>query len=521
VRRSPRLQRLLILVLLLPAWGCATLPDNSGKPVSYALTDTQDTRLAALSDALGSDASTTSGFYLLDSGIDAFVARAVLALAAERSIDAQYYLFHDDMTGALLLHQLVKAADRGVRVRLLVDDMAMGGREIGAAILDAHPNMAVRFINPFSRNVGRWSQFVTRFGSVTRRMHNKSFTVDNQATIVGGRNIGDEYFEANPDLMFGDLDVLAAGPVVGEVSASFDSYWNSPLAYPAGLLAKQMPTPEETDAAWAAFNARIDGYADTPYIKALKNSDLANRLRENRFDLSPGEAVVVSDSPEKLTEDRSQAQYHLAPQLAPFFQDIDNELIIFSPYFVPGEEGTAFFTDLVARGIRVRILTNSLASNDVGLVHAGYDRYRRDLLRGGVELYELNKKISKEEKQQKKHPHGSSTASLHAKSFVFDRQLVFIGSLNLDPRSFVENTEIGVVIQSKAIAERMARGFDEEIDQVAFRLELVRNARGGEDIRWHGLVDGAPATFDVDPYTSGWQRFGIALMGLLPIESQL
>lgn len=501
--------------------GCATLPDNAARQATYAVQDTADTRVGRLVAPMVAAHPGQSGFHLLGSGLDAFVARAVLAQAAERSIDAQYYLLHDDMTGALFLDQLLQAADRGVRVRLLVDDMDLAGRDMGAALLDSHPNMEVRIFNPFSRRTNRITQFITRLGSVTRRMHNKSFTVDNQTTILGGRNIGDEYFEANPDLMFGDLDVWGVGPVARAVSTSFDRFWNSPLAYPALRLTGQTPTPKIRAERTAAFKKDIDAYAQSEYITALGQSDLAGRMRGAAVEFAWGSADVVSDSPEKISSDRSRTEYHLAPQLAPYFDGLEKELIIFSPYFVPGPEGTAFLTDQVKRGVRVRILTNSLASNDVGLVHAGYDRYRRALLRGGVELYELNKKPTSEEKSETHGIGGSSKASLHAKSFVFDRQHVFIGSLNLDPRSVIENTEIGVVIQSQEIGEGMGAYFDENIDTIAFRLELVTAGRNKGDMLWHGYVDGSPETFDADPYTSFWQRLGIALMGVLPIESQL
>ena len=233
----------ILIAGIFVACGCASLPDNTDRATSYAYTNTADTFLGR--DLMKKTAANPgkSGFRLLESGLDAFVARAVLAHVAEKSIDAQYYLFHDDLTGKLFMDQLLKAADRGVRVRLLVDDMDLEGRDLGAAALDSHPNMEVRLFNPFSRKTGRLSQLVTRLGTVTRRMHNKSFTVDNQVTILGGRNIGNEYFEARPDLAFADLDVMAIGPVVSRVSGSFDKYWNSPLAYPAAAISKQQPTP--------------------------------------------------------------------------------------------------------------------------------------------------------------------------------------------------------------------------------------------------------------------------------------
>jgi putative cardiolipin synthase len=509
-------------VLIFMIAGCATLPKNFERPVSYAYTNTKDT---ALGRAIAGERAANpgkSGFYLLGSGLDAFVARAALSRNAERSIDVQYYLYHNDLVGKLFTDLLLKAADRGVRVRLLVDDMDLAGRDFGAAAIDSHPNIEVRIFNPFSRNVGRISQFVTRMGSVTRRMHNKTFTVDNQFSILGGRNIGNEYFDADPDLAFADLDVMAIGPVVKQVSSVFDRYWNSELAYPVSVLLKgEPPTPEKVEEFRRKLNKYMADQSDSEYLRALGNSELSNKFRKDHIDFKWGGAEVVFDQPEKLLHDFSETQYHLSPMLKPYFKGIEKELIIFSPYFVPGKSGTALLTKLVQRGVRVRILTNSLASNDVGLVHAGYKKYRKDLLRGGIELYELNKKLTRKQRKDKKGKGGSSKASLHAKSFVFDRKQVFIGSLNLDPRALLHNTEIGIVIKAPEIAEEMTKWFEENIEQLAFRLKLKKDENGSEKLLWHGMVNGKKHTFDVDPYTGFWRRFGIGVMSILPIESQL
>lgn len=511
----------VFLLTLLMISGCPTLPKGFERPESHAYTDTANTTYGkSVSDRAAAHPG-KSGFLLLGNGLDAFVARAVLAHYAERSIDVQYYLYHNDLVGRLFTDQLLKAADRGVRVRLLVDDMGLVGRDLGAAVMDSHPNMEVRIFNPFSRKTSRLSQFLTRMGSVTRRMHNKSFTVDNQATILGGRNIGNEYFEADPDLAFADLDVLAIGPVVNEVSASFDLYWNSELAYPASVLKGEPPTLEEIEQKRQQLNDFVAQQTDSEYLKALRNSNLANQIRRNQVRYYWGDSEVVYDQPEKILHSFDKTEYHLAPMLAPYFEGVQEELIIFSPYFVPGKEGTAFLSQLSQRGVRVRILTNSLASNDVGIVHAGYGKYRKALLRAGVELYEMNKKLTRKQRKEKKGIGGSSKASLHAKSFVFDRKKVFIGSLNLDPRAVLHNTEIGVVLTSAGIANIMGDSFDRNIEQVTFRLELVKNENGTEKILWHGLVDGKPQTFDVDPYTGFWLRFGIGFLSILPIESQL
>jgi putative cardiolipin synthase len=514
---------IIILMIVLGVFlisGCATLPKDFERPESYAYTDTDNTRLGKdRRDEMRAHPG-QSGFLLLGNGLDAFVARALLAHGADRSIDVQYYLYHSDLVARLFTDQLLKAADRGVRVRLLVDDMDLEDRDLSVAAMDSHPNVEVRIFNPFSRKTGRISQLVTRMGSVTRRMHNKSFTVDNQVTILGGRNMGNEYFDADPDLAFSDLDVLCIGPVAQEVSTAFDLYWNSELAYPVSVLIGKQPTPEEIKQMRKELNEYIAKQVDSDYLKALRDSNLANTIRQNNVRYRWGEAVVFYDQPEKILHDFDKTEYHLVPKLAPYFEGVQEELIIFSPYFVPGKKGTAFLNQLSQRGVRVRILTNSLSSNDVGVVHAGYAKYRKNLLRGGVELYEMNKKLTRKQRKEKKGKYGSSTASLHAKSFVFDRKKVFIGSLNLDPRAIVHNTEIGVVLESTEIATGMSDWFDQHIEEVSFRLELNKES-GTEKLLWHGLVDGNQQTFDVDPYTGFWRRFGIGFLSILPIESQL
>lgn len=510
-----------IIAATLNVWGCAGLPTGFERPVSHALTHTQDSALGKFVAAKQKDFTGKSGFHLLPDGLDAFVARAVLARMAERSIDAQYYLYHHDLVGRLFSYVLIQAADRGVRVRLLVDDMDLAGRDLAATVMDAHPNIEVRIFNPFSRKSSRTLQFVTRMGSVTRRMHNKSFTVDNQMTILGGRNIGDEYFAADPALTFADLDVIAIGPVAREVSASFDQYWNSELAYPATVLRGEPPTDEEIRQKRKQLDAFVAAQADSDYMRALRHSSLYDLILQDQVTFRWGEANVVYDRPEKLQNDFEATRLHLSPQLAPYWEAVEEELIIFSPYFVPGKSGTAFLAGLARRGVRVRILTNSLASNDVGIVHAGYAKYRKDLLRAGVELYEMNRQLSSQQRRERKGPGGSSKASLHAKSFVFDRRLVFVGSLNLDPRALKHNTEIGVVISQEDIAAGMADWFDRNIAEIAFRLELVRQENGSDTILWHGIVDGEQKTFDADPYAGFWRRLGIGFLSLLPIESQL
>lgn len=503
------------------AGGCASIPENVGRTESHAYTDTHDTRLGkSLEDDLLAHPG-QSGFHLLGNGLDAFVARAALAAHAERSLDVQYYLYHDDLTGRLLADQLIKAADRGVRVRVLVDDMGLEGRDESIATTDHHPNIEVRIFNPFSRSGSRFTQFVTRLGSVTRRMHNKSFTADNQITIVGGRNIGDEYFNADPDLEFGDLDVIAAGPVVQEVSESFDLYWNHALAYPITTLTGEPSDNDALEEGRKELDAYVAEHQDSEYLEALRNSKLAHELRNDTFRYEWGTAKAIYDMPEKIAEDRDREDLQLVTELSPYLEGVEKELIIFSAYFVPSWESVRAMKKLCDRGVTVRILTNSLSSTDVSVVHVGYARHRIPLLEAGVELHELNKKLTKKEEESRKGPSSGSKASLHTKSFIMDRERVFIGSFNFDPRSVYENTEIGILLDSETIAAGMAEWFDNNIEQYAFRLALKEVGYGEKYIIWHGVVDGKPVVFTGDPYTSFWDRLGVGLMSFLPVDSQL
>jgi putative cardiolipin synthase len=283
--RTAIIIHLSAVVAILIIVGCATLPKDFDRPESYALTDTEDTTFGQSRAAERAAHPGKSGFHVLANGLDAFVARAVLCQRAERSIDVQYFLYHKDLVGRLFSDLLLKAADRGVRVRILVDDMDLAGRDFGVAARDSHPNIEVRIFNPFNRSVGRTTQLVTRLGSVIRRMHNKSFTVDNQITILGGRNIGNEYFEADPDLAFIDLDVVAIGPVAEEVSAVFDRYWNSELAYPASVLLKEEPlTPEKVRERRDQLDKYVADHSESVYLRALRNSKLVNKIRNNQVE---------------------------------------------------------------------------------------------------------------------------------------------------------------------------------------------------------------------------------------------
>ncbi len=514
-----------LLFLLLGLTGCASLPTDVERPVSlHGDLDKNPSRIAASAAPYLSKYPGESGFWLLGSGLDAFAARVMLADAAERSIDVQYYLYHDDVTGKILTYRLLDAADRGVRVRLLLDDMATKGIDAPLATLDSHPNFEVRIVNPYANRAFRALDVLTRFQSATRRMHNKSFTVDGTMTIVGGRNVGDEYFGTHEDVNFGDMDVLAVGPVAGEVGEQFDLYWNSALAYPMRSLSSGKGDLDELRRDLRAFDGEQRG---SPYARRARESALVNDFVTGRLPFQWGDALVFYDLPEKLITDPEDRSTHMGPKIQPYtIGALQRDLLMFSPYFVPGEEGVLVLTDLAERGVRVRVLTNSLASTDVGVVHAGYAKYRKPLLRGGVEIYEFKPDAETPGQGTLAKLAGSTGASLHAKTFVMDRETLFVGSPNLDPRSGKLNTELGILFQSQPLAEGLADWFDTNSGRIAYRVTLDRSHCGEADpcperLRWTAEEDGREVVYLKDPHTGALTRFFVALISLLPIEGQL
>ena len=514
------LSLILIILAFITLSFFTRLPDISDKSVSHAISSAEDTDLGQALEPLLQQYPAQSGVYLLRSGLDAFVARAILARQAERSIDVQYYMFHQDTVGRLLINELMDAADRGVRVRLLVDDMYGSDADDVWLSLDAHPSFEVRLFNPFVRGHSKNLQFVTRLKSVNHRMHSKSFTVDNQVSIVGGRNIGDEYFDADPDLSFSDLDVMSIGSVVPDVSIAFDEYWNSSYAYPVSALdppVEAIPLDQlrkDLDAHFARKSA-------TDYVDALENSAFAKALKANTAKFSFAKAIVIHDSAEKLSRDKGWKDELLITQLAPYIKEAKEDFILVSPYFVPGKRGTKAICDLSKNGVRVRVLTNSLVSNDVIAVHTGYIRHRKALLRCGVELYELNEQLKKLKGQRFNWLPGLSKSSLHAKTMAFDSKAMFVGSFNFDPRSMNLNNEIGILFYEPEISRKSFDDFDQHIDEVAFKVELLTGENGKESLRWTGIEEGRVVVFEDEPYASFWQKLVANAMRLLPADFML
>ncbi|SHH25281.1 phospholipase D family protein [Ferrimonas marina] len=515
------LRRWALGLALVVLGGCASLPTDFEKTPSHALIEVEDTRLGRQTQALALAHPSESGFFVLNDGLDAFIARYALINQADKSLDLQYYIWHDDLTGRLLHNRLLHAAERGVRVRLLLDDLDTAGKESILALLDAHPNLEVRLFNPFASRNSRMTEFVTDLGRVNHRMHNKSLTADNQATILGGRNIGDEYFDATKDVAFGDVDVLAIGPVVSEVSQSFDLYWNSEHSYPLSAFREGEPPSEGELAAFIRMSDEHHQAAEgSAYAQALEDSEVVatGAINQLPFDWSPWR--LVYDDPAKVGTSKLDADTHMAPALLQMFAQTEQDLIVISPYFVPGDKLTEYFGTMVERGIRVRILTNALSANDVPLVHAGYMRYRKDLIRNGIELYEF--KAIKEPDDAPKKPKksrwsGASRSSLHAKVFGFDQRYLFVGSFNVDARSTILNTEIGVLFASDAEGQRFSDNFDRNALLKAYRVELDEQ----EKLVWITEHDGEGVVLDKEPETSWWMRFKARLMSIFVLESQL
>lgn len=494
--------------------GCGALPSLQDRQPSVALTDTAETVLGHALLPITAAHPDLSGVYPLADGRDAFAARIMMANAAERSLDVQYYIWHRDSTGVLLFNALRAAADRGVRVRLLLDDNNTSGSDDLLAILDANPNIEVRLFNPFLLRSPRALGFVTDFFRLNRRMHNKSFTADNLATIVGGRNVGDEYFGAAGEVLFSDLDMIAIGPVVHAVSNDFDRYWNSASAYPLALLVEAAPA----DGA-ARFSAEVAQVTAAPaglaYLTALRTSPFVTQLVQRRLPLEWGATRLVSDDPAKALGKAASAS-KVQTKLIDLFGQPKREIKLVSPYFVPERSGADAFADLAQHGVKVDILTNSLEATDVAAVHAGYAKWRKQLLQSGVSLYELRRAWPKdqEKNQDATGSFGSSAASLHAKTFSVDGERVFVGSFNFDPRSAQLNTEMGFVVDSPALAKQLADTLQERLPVRAYQVKL--DADGA--LYWLERDGAKTIRHDTEPGTSVWKRLGVRIMSVLPID---
>lgn len=436
----------------------------------------------------------------------------VLAKAAERTLDLQYYIWRPDITGVLLLEALHAAADRGVRVRLLLDDSGTAGIDAELAALASHPNIQIRLFNPFVVRSPKWLGFLTDFSRANRRMHNKAFIADNQVSIIGGRNIADEYFAATEEVHFSDLDVLAVGDVVDEVSTDFDRYWRSASAYPVARILSGADPEGLERLARAADEESRDPEADR-YMQAVAETELVQKLVAGELELEWSPVHMLSDDPAKGLGQASDEGL-LFHELERLLSDAEASVALVSPYFVPAEAGTAALVRQARQGIRVRVLTNALEATDVIAVHAGYAKRRKALLEAGVRLYEMHRGSNHQGDGLRAGPFGSSGASLHAKTFAVDGERAFVGSFNFDPRSAHLNTELGFIIESPALARQIDATFETGIPSSAYEVRLDREG----DLYWIEQRDGRVIRHDTEPNTGRLKRLGVFLISLLPIE---
>lgn len=502
------LLKALVVLLILAAFAIVlariifSLPKVEGRVDNVALAPPE---YGPLASRAARNRPGLTGVAPLGNGADAFAARILLANAAVSTIDAQYYIWHGDLTGSLLLDALRRAADRGVRVRLLLDDNGTYGLDAEIAQLDAYKNAEVRLYNPFNLRRLKTLNYGFDFFRLNRRMHNKSFTVDGLATIVGGRNIGDEYFGIGPTPLFVDLDVLAVGKIVPEVAADFDRYWASPSVHPAG--------PIVGAACGDPISNRLTHWHDAPrfseYKAILKASDIIAPLSKGALNLEWTDAVLVSDDPVKGLGAVPREDL-LTGQLSRAVGAIERRIDGVTPYFVPGAAGVEAFATLEARGIEVRMLTNSLEATDVLPVHSGYAKRREAMLASGVALYEL-RSLATPDTPDDLGIFGSSGASLHAKTFAVDGARIFIGSFNFDPRSVQLNTEMGLLIDSEALANRLHAAFDDCFSGLAWRVEV----RNGELV-WADPAAGTVTT--EEPGSSTFRNLALKVVGWLPVE---
>ncbi len=517
---------------------CETRPPATAfdRPESHALASTETTPLATALAPLEKRHPDESAVRLLPTGTDALQARIALARAATKTLDMQYYIANEDNTGKLLLGAALYAADRGVRVRMLVDDLNFKDIDQIMAALNSHDKIEIRVFNPYGSAQRSFSErtqnFFTNLSHFTRRMHNKAMIADNQIAIVGGRNLGDEYFSASPTLQFRDLDVFAAGPVTQEISASFDDYWNSSLAYPLRALNKQKFDARELDKTRDDLRKHWREQADPLNAKPLNATPLAQQIAREEMDLVWAPTEFRVDSPSKIEHPSDDYKSPPMERLVALLKDAQSEFLILSPYFVPHDAGVKALAGLTKRRVRVAVLTNSLAATDAVAVQAGYAPYRIPMLQSGVELYEFKPIQVEGESSPRAGLFGSqSRASLHAKAYVIDRSILVIGSMNLDPRSAKLNTELALVIHSKPIAEEAAKLFENGISpKVSWQVQLA-SAAVTEELRrtgapqsglvWITEENGSLVTYNFDPEAGLYRNAMTGLFMMLPVDKQL
>ena len=511
--------------------GCATLPPGSNFPKkpSTAFAHPEETRVGKLFDDEARDHSQLSAFRILPVGADGFAARMQMIKAAQRTLDVQYYIFTADQTGLLVTEALLAAADRGVHVRLLVDDGETTRGDEQILVLAAHPQVEVRIFNPFSYRghlkLVRSVEFLLEQRRLDYRMHNKLFVADNASALIGGRNIGDAYFQVDPDAQYADDDVFVGGPLVRKLSATFDEYWNSAIVIPVQALHGGRPSKAKL----ARLRKRLDEHllrvrqSGADFIKRAEQGDPFAGILDGRLPLAWSQAQVVCDSPDKkkaLEAGRGRLMYG---PIAEAVKSVTSEFIMVTPYLVPAPEEMQLLHDLRQRNVRVRILTNSLNSTNELAAQTGYMRYRKQLLREGVELYELRAQLGNNRgsgQPAKMTRYGNF--GLHAKLFVFDRKHLYAGSMNFDQRSRRLNTETGLIIDSPELAGQTAARFEAMTRPAnSYIVSLQSPDEPNSPLIWRTEEDGKPVEYRREPSRSAWRRFEVAFLSALPLDKEL
>ncbi len=479
-----------------------------------------------------------TGFHFIATGVNAFSALTGLISSAERTIDLQSFIYHDDRTGRLLAYKLLQAADRGVNVRILLDDFFSSSKISLLATLNAHRNIEVRFFNPVSTL--RWARplaLIARFRKVTRRMHNKAFIVDGRVAIVGGRNVGDVYYAMRGDYQFTDLDVLSIGPVVPSILTSFNTFWNSRWAITArsyGSFDRTSSGSFLVQKKLKQLRANAATLRYSKFMRAVKKSGIIRQLRKGKLPLLWSSSELIYDPPVKVRGRRKDRKKYLMSQIMPHLAQAKSEVLIITPYFVPRRSGLRWIKRLRKKGVRVIVLTNSYASNDVPFAYIGYERYRRKLVKMGVELYEFKPTAESTRRKSYAWLKTIPKAGLHTKLIIIDGEKMIIGSPNINPRSRNLDTEIAILVNNPDIADRMSILFGNLIKPVnSYRVVLRKSlidwteaddpevSEEEQQLVWKTNKKGKQVQYRQEPNTGLLEHLGILFIGLLPIEGLL
>ncbi len=518
----------LLLVILMV--GCASSqtrarPDATQYPrdPSFAIEQSAKTSLGDHLKESVSKNEGQSGFHIYDRGSQSLIARLALVRLAEKSVDLQYYAIASDATSNLMMEALIRAAQRGVRVRLLVDSFTVGDMKEALLAFDGIQNIEIRVFNPLmTLDQSPWAKVQTIFtdlGHANKRMHNKVLIADNQMSIMGGRNLSDEYFDADQDFEFKDIDILTAGPITNNISKSFDEYWNDRNAFPVDIVYEAEHNKQKTDQLRDKLKQNWDKQVKDPKQRRQLASSLPEILNDPDLSLTWAKAELAADDPLKIVRPTGINESEPLKEILSLLNGAKEEFIIISAYFVPTDEGVAWLGGLEDRGIKVRVLTNSLASTDVVAVHSGYAPYREALLKHGIDLYEFIPVGQKKSRQRLLGRSQPPRAGLHSKAYIIDNQHAIIGSFNLDPRSVQLNTEMAIIVHSKELSDQLHDMFKRSIKpDVSYQLMLDKS---GKEIRWQGIENGQKMRYTKEPHAGVWRNIQNFFVSLLPVEDQL